>query len=82
MNWLFPWSVVIPVGVLMVLFRVAAAVHSTPFQVTGTMLVAALLALAVLEHALLMVPFSSTALWSPGLKSRRREAIAASAKPD
>jgi putative photosynthetic complex assembly protein 2 len=80
MNWLFPWSVVVPIGVLMVLFRMAAAVDATPFQTAGTMLVAALLSLAVLEHFLLMVPLSSTGLWSLGMKSRRREPAVASAK--
>jgi putative photosynthetic complex assembly protein 2 len=82
MNWLFPWSVVVPVGVLMVLFKVANAVHATPFQTAGTMLVAALLSLAVLEHFLLMVPFSSTGLWNIGMKSRRRGAQAAAAEAD
>jgi putative photosynthetic complex assembly protein 2 len=82
MNWLFPWSVVVPIGVLMVLFRIAAAVDATPFQTAGTMLVAALLSLAVLEHFLLMVPLSSTGLWSLGMKSRRREPAVATVKSD
>jgi putative photosynthetic complex assembly protein 2 len=82
MNWLFPWSVVVPVGVLMVLFKLAGAVNATPFQVAGTMLVAALLLLAVVEHALLMVPFSSTGLWNIGMKSRRREPAVVTVKPD
>ena len=45
---------------------------------TGATLLATLLALAVLEHWLLVLRISDAALWSPGMRSRRNSEVAES----
>jgi len=68
MNLLLPFSVlgasVVLVGLLM-----AVADPATPAAaVVGTALVATMLALAIVEHLLLVLPFPSTALWRWALR--------------
>ena len=71
MNMLFPVSVTTATVVLAALVISAAGSAHDPFAATEATLVATLLALAVLEHWLLVLPLPSEALWSWGLKSRR-----------
>jgi putative photosynthetic complex assembly protein 2 len=64
MNWLMPFS--LGGGFLLVghLIHLAAAPGITPFRAAGLTFLIAMLALAVLEHALLVLPLPFTALWS------------------
>jgi putative photosynthetic complex assembly protein 2 len=63
MNWLMPFSLV--GGSLLVAFLVhkASAPGVTAFQSAGYGCLVTMLALAVLEHALLVLPLPFTALW-------------------
>jgi putative photosynthetic complex assembly protein 2 len=75
-------------GVSVTIGTVATAViyHAAsgdPYQIAGTMLVATLMALALIEHWLLVLPISDAALWS--WASGPREVVqpaAEAAKPD
>jgi len=70
MNPLFPISVLLGAMVVVLLAARVAAPTSTPFQVTSGALIAALLALAVLEHGFMMLPLPTEALWRWGFRSR------------
>lgn len=70
MNPLFPVSVLLGTTVVVVLATRVAAPGSTPFQVASGALVAALLALAVIEHGFMMLPLPTHVLWSWGFRSR------------
>ncbi len=74
MNWLMPFSLV--GGTLLVAFLVqkAGAPGVTPFQQAGYGCLITMLALAVLEHALLVLPLPFTALWSLWLRHAGRSA--------
>jgi putative photosynthetic complex assembly protein 2 len=75
-NLLFPISVTVPAIVATLLVRAALAPDASPFDVTGHLLVATLLALAVLEHWLLVLPLSMDALWRWAMGDERRAADA------
>ena len=79
MNVLFPFSVTIGTAVAVVLFQHALDKAADPFVSSGTMLVAALLALAVLEHWFMMLPLPTEKLWGWGFKSRHHAGIGARA---
>lgn len=68
MNPLFPIAVTVPTGVAALLAREAANA-ATPFEAAGYALVAALLALAIIEHWFLVMPTSVAPLWRWGLKT-------------
>lgn len=74
MNWLFPLSVSAATIVAFVLVQGAIDADVAPFDATARLLVAALLALAVLEHWFMVLPLPMTALWSV---FRRRHAAEA-----
>jgi putative photosynthetic complex assembly protein 2 len=77
MNALFPLSVLASSAVL-VLMAMQALDPATPaISALGLTLVGTLLALAILEHALLVLPFSSTALWRWAMATRRSRSAAA-----
>ena len=61
MNALFPLSVTAATAVAATM--VAAALDAPPAAAAGLMLVTTMLALAILEHWLLVLPLPSTALW-------------------
>jgi putative photosynthetic complex assembly protein 2 len=63
MNWLMPFSILGGAFLVAVLARRAGEAGTTPFQLAGLTCVITLLALAVLEHALLVLPLPFTALW-------------------
>ena len=62
-NLLFPFSVTVPTIVAALLVRTALSPQASDFELAGHLLVAALLALAVLEHWLMVLPLSLDALW-------------------
>lgn len=68
MNLLFPVSVVAATAVLLLLAAQAVDVHTTPAQAVGLSLVATLLALAVVEHLMLVLPLDTAALWRWALR--------------
>jgi putative photosynthetic complex assembly protein 2 len=63
MNWFFPFAVIPACLVLVILVRGALDSSAGPTQAIGHVLVATMLAMAVLEHALLVLPLDTTALW-------------------
>jgi putative photosynthetic complex assembly protein 2 len=71
-NLLFPLSVTLPTVVAALLVRAALTPQADAFVVTGHLLVATLLALAVLEHWLLVLPLSLDALWRWAMRDSQR----------
>ncbi len=74
MNLLFPVSVTLSSIATLLLVQAAFSGESSSFDIAGYTLVASLMALAVLEHWLLVLPLPAAALWSWGLKSREQHA--------
>lgn len=72
MNAFFPVAVTGSMVVTTLLGGRAAAAEATQFEATGLTLLATLMALAVLEHWLLVVPVPVEALWRWILAQRRR----------
>lgn len=70
MNLLFPVSITVSTVVTWALWKEASAADASEFVVAGYTMLAALMALAVLEHWFLVLPLPAAALWSWGLKSR------------
>ena len=70
MNLLFPFSVTISTVITVIVAMKAFSGVATPFERAGYSFLTAMMALAILEHWLLVVPMPSTKLWSAGLKSR------------
>lgn len=70
MNWLFPFSVA--AGVVACAFLALAALEpgASRHEVVGFTLLATLVALGLLEHVFMVLPFSADALWRWGLASR------------
>jgi putative photosynthetic complex assembly protein 2 len=77
MNALFPASVAAATIVAIPLWQAASADGAGAFQVTSMTLVASLLSLAILEHALLVLPLPAERLWSWGMRSHVATAQAA-----
>jgi putative photosynthetic complex assembly protein 2 len=69
-NRLFPASLAATAGLLVWLTGSAAAAPAGGFEATGFSLLAALVALGVLEHCFLVWPWPVTRLWSWGFRSR------------
>jgi len=72
MNPLFPVAVLVSSAVAWLLWQAALAEGIGAFEATSLAFAATLLALAVLEHAFMMLPLPSEALWNWGLRSRGR----------
>jgi len=70
MNLFFPLSVTVSTVALVLLVQQAAAPGVEPFTAVGVTLVAALMALAILEHWFLVIPLPTAILWHWGLKAR------------
>ena len=70
MNLLFPFSVTISTVLTVIVAARAFAGNASAFDQAGYAFLTAMMALAILEHWLLVVPMPSTKLWSAGLKSR------------
>ena len=71
MNLLFPISVTVSTVITAWLAVVAASHPSGSFEAIGATLLATLMALAVLEHWLLVLPLPAMALWNWSLTSRK-----------
>jgi putative photosynthetic complex assembly protein 2 len=70
MNMLLPWSVLGASVVLTLMVLGAADPNATQPQVVGTALVGTMLAMAIVEHLLLVLPIPSTALWRWALRGQ------------
>ena len=70
MNLLFPFSVTISTVITAILVVAAMAEGASSFERAGYTFLAVLMALAILEHWMLVLPMPTATLWSPGLKSR------------
>jgi len=70
MNALLPFSVLGASGVLTLMVLGAAEPSATPAAVVGTALVGTMLAMAIVEHLLLVLPIPSTALWRWALRGQ------------
>ena len=71
MNALFPFVVSAAAGVLALLVSKAMAPGADAVTVLGLTLVGTMLALAILEHAMLVLPVSTTALWRWAMAKRK-----------
>jgi putative photosynthetic complex assembly protein 2 len=76
MNWFFPPAVVASSTYLAVLVAQAHNADGAA-QAVGYALLATLLALAVVEHLLLVLPLDTTALWRWAIRQRATQAAAA-----
>jgi putative photosynthetic complex assembly protein 2 len=72
MNALFPLSVTLPTAVAALVVEAALAPGVPEARATGLLLVAALLALAILEHWMLVLPMPITPLWQWAIRIGRR----------
>jgi putative photosynthetic complex assembly protein 2 len=72
MNSFFPFSVIAASAYLAFLVSNASAAGNTPAQSVGYALVGTMLALAVLEHLLLVLPLDATAMWNWALSKRSK----------
>lgn len=70
MNFLFPVSVTVAVVALTLQVQRMLAPGASEFQVAGYALLATMTALGILEHWVLVLPFSPSALWSWSVRSR------------
>jgi putative photosynthetic complex assembly protein 2 len=70
MNGFFPFAVAAACAVLAWLVTMALADNTPPVQALGLTLVGTMLALAILEHALLVLPVNATALWRWAMRHR------------
>ncbi len=70
MNAFFPFTVTVSTVVTTILAAAALHASATPFEVTGLTFLTILMALAVLEHWFLVMPFPAERLWTWGLASR------------
>ena len=77
MNELFPVSIIAATVALCVLGFGAIDASDDPVRRSGAVMLATLLALATLEHFLLVLEISDDALWRPGMRSRRKRGAAA-----
>ncbi|MBU3561755.1 MAG: DUF3623 domain-containing protein [Rhodoferax sp.] len=67
MNFLMPFSVLVSVMILILIWS-SAGVDSSPFDRASYALLGTLLALGLLEHLFLILPFPSELLWKWGYK--------------
>ncbi|MDJ0939119.1 MAG: putative photosynthetic complex assembly protein PuhE [Woeseiaceae bacterium] len=76
MNELFPVSIIAATLALGMLGFAAATAGEDTFQRTAAMLLATLLALATVEHWLLILNIRDDVLWRPGMRSRHKGGVA------
>ena len=70
MNLLFPFSVTISTVITVIVAQKAFTADASAFEQAGYSFLTAMMALAILEHWMLVLPMPTATLWSPGLKSR------------
>ena len=73
MNAFFPFAVVSASASLWWLVGFANQPMTTPAQVVGSVLVGTMLALAILEHLMLVLPLDTTALWRWAIRKQNTE---------
>lgn len=64
MNLLFPFSVTASTICAVFMCQRVAAVSDDPYQLTGCILLATMMVLAILEHWFLVLPVSATRIWN------------------
>lgn len=74
MNWLFPFCIAGSTAVLVWLVMRAVDPAASEVTTTGLILVATILAMAIVEHWLLVLPFKATALWRWAMRNRPEHA--------
>ncbi|WP_430910561.1 putative photosynthetic complex assembly protein PuhE [Methylobacterium sp. sgz302541] len=74
MNLLFPVSVSLATGAVLLLGRAVLAEEASAHELVGFTILTTLMALATLEHWFLMLPLPSAALWQWSLPSRAPQA--------
>jgi putative photosynthetic complex assembly protein 2 len=77
MNAFFPFAVVLACICLWYLVDFANQATTTPAQVVGSVLVGTILALAIVEHMMLILPIDTTTLWRWAIRKHRTETPAA-----
>jgi len=70
MNWFFPVAVGCASAYLALLVSQACEASTSPSQAVGYALFGTMLALAILEHLLLVLPLDTTALWRWAIRKR------------
>ena len=70
MNPLFPWSMLVALTLIVALAAAAIGAAQAPAERAGAMLLAAILALAALEHLFLMLRLPDDVLWRLGTRAR------------
>lgn len=81
MNLLFPISVTVSTVIGAWLVQKALAAPAGSMEATGFTFLAAIMALAVLEHWFLVVPLQTSGLWNWGMKSRAPALVPAEGSP-
>ncbi len=80
MNLLFPFSVTVPMVVVIMLVQQTAAPETSAFAATGGTLLTVLLVLAIIEHWFLVLPVPAAALWNWSVRARQNRRAAADEK--
>jgi putative photosynthetic complex assembly protein 2 len=69
MNPLLPISIFLACLVALPLWQHAFAANASAYQIASSTILATLLSLAILEHIMMVLPFSTDGLWKWGLRS-------------
>jgi putative photosynthetic complex assembly protein 2 len=77
MNAFFPFAVACASACLWLLVDYANQANTTPAQVVGSVLVGTMLALAIVEHLMLVLPVDTTAMWRWAIPKHHSETPAA-----
>jgi len=77
MNAFFPFAVVLASSCLWLLVDYANQATTTPAQLVGAVLVGTMLALAIVEHLMLVLPLDTTAMWRWAIRKHHSETPAA-----
>ena len=75
MNAFFPFAVVTASACLWLLVDFANQAMATPAQVVGSVLVGTMLALAIVEHLMLVLPLDTTALWRWAIRKNKNSVV-------
>jgi putative photosynthetic complex assembly protein 2 len=75
MNAFFPFAVVTASACLWLLVDFANQAMATPAQVVGSVLVGTMLALAIVEHLMLVLPLDTTALWRWAIRKNQNSVV-------
>ena len=79
MNAFLPVSIILSTVALVLIGLRAMNIETSTAETVGLILVGSMLAMAILEHFLLVLPLPSTALWRWAMRSRTRLATASAA---